>query len=105
MAIGRITYADKVDYQEQGQDSQYKITAKDMNEIKSVFNNSADSIEEGLSKLATAVAQASASMENAKASEVNAKAYMESAQASAESVLNGLGLKIIDGYLCMEGDD
>lgn len=45
MAIGRISYEDKIDYQKQGQDDRYKVTAKDMNEIKEVFNNSAEAIE------------------------------------------------------------
>lgn len=45
MAIGRITYEDKIDYQKQGQDDRYKVTAKDMNEIKKTFNNSAEAIE------------------------------------------------------------
>lgn len=47
MAIGRITYANKVDYRQEGQDDKYKITAENMNEIKRVFNNSAESIEKG----------------------------------------------------------
>lgn len=45
MAIGRITYEDKIDYQKQGQDDRYKVTAKDMNEIIETFNNSAEAIE------------------------------------------------------------
>lgn len=45
MAIGRITYEDKIDYQKQGQDDRYKVTAKDMNEIKKTFNDSAQAIE------------------------------------------------------------
>ena len=45
MAIGRITYEDKIDYQKQGQDDRYKVTAKDMNEIKKTFNDSAEAIE------------------------------------------------------------
>lgn len=45
MAIGRITYEDKIDYQKQGQDDRYKVTAKDMNEIKKTFNNSTEAIE------------------------------------------------------------
>lgn len=45
MAIGRITYEDKIDYQKQGQDDRYKVTAKDMNEIKKTFINSAEAIE------------------------------------------------------------
>ena len=45
MAIGRIAYEDKIDYQKQGQDDRYKVTAKDMNEIKKTFNDSAEAIE------------------------------------------------------------
>lgn len=48
MAIGRITYEDKIDYQKQGQDDRYKVTAKDMNEIKKTFNNSAEAIERNI---------------------------------------------------------
>lgn len=48
MAIGRITYDDKVDYRQEGQDDKYKVTAKDMNEIKEVFNNSAAEIEKNV---------------------------------------------------------
>ena len=51
MAIGRITYANKVDYRQEGQDDKYKITAENMNEIKRVFNNSAEAIEKGLSTI------------------------------------------------------
>lgn len=51
MAIGRITYANKVDYRQEGQDDKYKITAENMNEIKRVFNNSAESIEKGLNTI------------------------------------------------------
>lgn len=45
MAIGRITYEDKIDYRQERQDDRYKVTAKDMNEIKEIFNNSAEAIE------------------------------------------------------------
>lgn len=45
MAIGRITYPDKVDYRQEGQDDRYKITAENMNEIKRTFNDSAEAIE------------------------------------------------------------
>lgn len=45
MAIGRITYPDKVDYRQEGQDDRYKITAENMNEIKKTFNDSAEAIE------------------------------------------------------------
>lgn len=48
MAIGRITYEDKIDYQNQGQDDRYKVTAKDMNEIKKTFNDSAEAIEKNV---------------------------------------------------------
>lgn len=48
MAIGRITYDDKVDYQQQGQDERYKVTAENMNEIKHVFNDSAEAIEKNV---------------------------------------------------------
>lgn len=48
MAIGRITYEDKIDYQKQGQDDRYKVTAKDMNEIKKTFNDSAEAIEKNV---------------------------------------------------------
>lgn len=46
MVIGRITYPDKKDYKVEGENDSYKVTAKDMNEIKGVFNDSAETIEE-----------------------------------------------------------
>ncbi|WP_270594039.1 hypothetical protein [Faecalibacillus faecis] len=48
MAIGRITYPDKVDYRQEGQDDRYKITAENMNEIKRTFNDSAEAIEKNV---------------------------------------------------------
>lgn len=45
MSIGRITYEDKIDYREQDVDERCKISAKDMNEIKNVFNDSATQVE------------------------------------------------------------
>lgn len=48
MAIGRITYPDKVDYRQEGQDDRYKITAENMNEIKRTFNDSAEGIEKAM---------------------------------------------------------
>ena len=48
MAIGRITYEDKIDYRQEGQDDRYKVTAKDMNEIKKTFNDSAEAIEKNV---------------------------------------------------------
>lgn len=46
--LSRITYEDKIDYQKQGQDDRYKVTAKDMNEIKKIFNDSAEAIEKNV---------------------------------------------------------
>lgn len=46
--LQRITYEDKVDYQVQGKDEKYRISAKDMNEIKHVFNNSTEAIQNAL---------------------------------------------------------
>lgn len=47
-SIGRISYEDKIDYKIQGEDEHYKITAENMNEIKRVFNDGAERIEEAL---------------------------------------------------------
>lgn len=49
-SIGRITYEDKRDYRVQGEDETLKITAENMNEIKRIFNGSAEMIEEALDK-------------------------------------------------------
>lgn len=49
--LKKITYEDKVDYQVQGQDEKYCISAKDMNEIKHVFNNSTEAIQNALLKV------------------------------------------------------
>ena len=49
--LKKITYEDKVDYQVQGQDEKYRISAKDMNEIKHVFNNSTEAIQNALLKV------------------------------------------------------
>lgn len=100
ISIPRIDYADKVDFQQQGQDEKYKITAKNMNDIKKTFNQSASVIEQAVNDLEANVTKTTTSMNNAKQSETNAKSYMESAQASANSVLDGLGLKMVNGYLC-----
>lgn len=51
MAIGRITYPDKIDYRQEGQDDRYKITAENMNEIKRTFNDSAEGIEEAMNNV------------------------------------------------------
>lgn len=49
--LSRITYEDKIDYRQEGQDDRYKITAKDMNEIKKTFNESAEGIEEAMNNV------------------------------------------------------
>lgn len=46
--LPRITYPDKVDYQINGKDSKYGISAQDMNEIKHTFNDSAEAIQNAL---------------------------------------------------------
>ena len=51
MAIGRITYPDKIDYRQEEQDDRYKITAENMNEIKRTFNDSAEGIEEAMNNV------------------------------------------------------
>lgn len=48
MAIGRITFDDKIDYRQEGQDDRFKITANDINELKKVFNDSASAIEKNV---------------------------------------------------------
>lgn len=52
--LQRITYEDKVDYQVQGKDEKYRISAKNMNEIKHVFNNSTEAIQNALRQVAEA---------------------------------------------------
>lgn len=47
-SIGRITFEDKVDYRQEGQDDRFKITANDINQLKEVFNNSAEAIEKNV---------------------------------------------------------
>lgn len=90
MAIPKITYADKVDYQQQGQENKYKITAKDMNEIKNTFNKSVDAINQVVqlqSQLETAIAQCgNYKIENGKIYFRNAKGtYGEGIQLPAQS--------------------
>ena len=48
MAMERIKYEEKEDYLDSQQESVHKIVAEDMNQIKRVFNNAADKIEEDL---------------------------------------------------------
>lgn len=105
MAIGRITYADKIDYQIQGESAQNKITAQDMNQIKKVFNDSASTIEDSINTLDTAISNVNDAKKQAQASEANAKKYMDDAKASADSVLNGLGMVIVDGCICMYDEE
>lgn len=57
VSLGRISYEDKVDYQQQGQNSKYKISAKDMNEIKAVFNKSAQALETNINYLDEALSK------------------------------------------------
>lgn len=57
VSLGRISYDDKVDYQQQGQDDRYKVTAKDMNEIKAVFNKSAQALETNINYLDEALSK------------------------------------------------
>lgn len=95
MAIGRITYANKVDYRQEGQDDKYKITAENMNEIKRVFNNSAEAIEKGLSTID----------ENVKKTNVArdlAKQYMEQASQDALAI-NGTANGIIEKVTTEDG--
>lgn len=96
MAIGRITYANKVDYRQEGQDDKYKITAENMNEIKRVFNNSAEAIEKGLSTIDENVKKTNDARDLA-------KQYMEQASQDALAIngtANGITqeLTITDGY-------
>ena len=43
--IARITFKDKKDYQVPNADEEFLIRAKDMNEIKNTFNDSAQAIQ------------------------------------------------------------
>ena len=98
LQIPKITYKDKKDFKTQGQDDEYKICAKDMNEIKETFNQSAEAIENAINELD----ETTQSMKNAQTSEANAKSYMEEAKKNKDAILNTLGLVIEDGFLCME---
>lgn len=102
LQIPKITYKDKKDFQTQGQDDEYKICAKDMNEIKETFNQSAEAIENAINELDETVQETTQSMKNAQTSEANAKSYMEEAKKNKDAILNSLGLVIEDGFLCME---
>lgn len=95
LQIPKITYKDKKDFQTQGQDDEYKICAKDMNEIKSVFNNSAESIEKGLSTIDENVKKTNDARDLA-------KQYMEQASQDA-LVINGTANGIIEKVTTEDG--
>lgn len=95
MAIGRITYANKVDYRQEGQDDKYKITAENMNEIKRVFNNSAEEIEKGLSTIDENVKKTNDARDLA-------KQYMEQASQDALAI-NGTANGIIEKVTTEDG--
>lgn len=95
MAIGRITYANKVDYRQEGQDDKYKITAENMNEIKRVFNNSAESIEKGLNTIDENVKKTNDARDLA-------KQYMEQASQDALAI-NGTANGIIEKVTTEDG--
>lgn len=95
MAIGRITYANKVDYRQEGQDDKYKITAENMNEIKRVFNNSAESIEKGLNTINENVKKTNDARDLA-------KQYMEQASQDALAI-NGTANGIIEKVTTEDG--
>lgn len=95
MAIGRITYANKVDYRQEGQDDKYKITAENMNEIKRVFNNSAEAIEKGLSTIDENVKKTNDARDLA-------KQYMEQASQDALTI-NGTANGIIEKVTTEDG--
>lgn len=95
MAIGRITYANKVDYRQEGQDDKYKITAENMNEIKRVFNNSAEAIEKGLNTIDENVKKTNDARDLA-------KQYMEQASQDALAI-NGTANGIIEKVTTEDG--
>ena len=95
LQIPKITYKDKKDFQTQGQDDEYKICAKDMNEIKSVFNNSAESIEKGLSTIDENVKKTNDARDLA-------KQYMEQASQDALAI-NGTANGIIEKVTTEDG--
>lgn len=95
LQIPKITYKDKKDFQTQGQDDEYKICAKDMNEIKSVFNNSAEAIEKGLSTIDENVKKTNDARDLA-------KQYMEQASQDALAI-NGTANGIIEKVTTEDG--
>lgn len=52
--IARITFKDKKDYQVPNADEEFLIRAKDMNEIKNTFNDSAQAIQNALNQVSEA---------------------------------------------------
>lgn len=95
LQIPKITYKDKKDFQTQGQDDEYKICAKDMNEIKSVFNNSAEAIEKGLSTIDENVKKTNDARDLA-------KQYMEQASQDVLAI-NGTANGIIEKVTTEDG--
>lgn len=95
LQIPKITYKDKKDFQTQGQDDEYKICAKDMNEIKSVFNNSAEAIEKGLNTIDENVKKTNDARDLA-------KQYMEQASQDALAI-NGTANGIIEKVTTEDG--
>lgn len=95
LQIPKITYKDKKDFQTQGQDDEYKICAKDMNEIKSVFNNSAEAIEKGLNTIDENVKKTNDARDLA-------KQYMEQASQDALAI-NGTANGIIEKVTIEDG--
>ena len=95
LQIPKITYKDKKDFQTQGQNDEYKICAKDMNEIKSVFNNSAEAIEKGLSTIDENVKKTNDARDLA-------KQYMEQASQDALAI-NGTANGIIEKVTTEDG--
>ncbi len=95
LQIPKITYKDKKDFQTQGQDDEYKICAKDMNEIKSVFNNSAEAIEKGLNTIDENIKKTNDARDLA-------KQYMEQASQDALAI-NGTANGIIEKVTTEDG--
>lgn len=95
LQIPKITYKDKKDFKTQGQDDEYKITAENMNEIKRVFNNSAEAIEKGLSTIDENVKKTNDARDLA-------KQYMEQASQDALAI-NGTANGIIEKVTTEDG--
>lgn len=75
LQIPKITYKDKKDFQTQGQDDEYKICAKDMNEIKETFNQSAEAIENAINELDETVEETTQSIKTHKPVKLSEKLH------------------------------